>query len=126
MKIKVGENMEEWISLNEYTRRYKVSSETAKKLIADGNIECRKTKGGYYKIKVGGKIESKEYEEIKKENERLRATLNNINSILKGVIQMKDLSYKQKYLLLKNALGFTGIVVTYVAIFANYFIKQRR
>ena len=78
--------MEEWISLNEYTRRYKVSSETAKKLIADGNIECRKTKGGYYKIKVGGKIESKKYEEMKKENERLRATLNNINSILKGVI----------------------------------------
>ena len=86
MKIKVGENMEEWISLNEYTRRYKVSSETAKKLIAEGKIECIKTEGGYYKIKVGGKLESKEYEEMKKENERLRATLNNISSILKGVI----------------------------------------
>ena len=36
---------------------------------------------------------------------------------------MKDLSYKQKYLMLKTALGFTGIVVTYVAIFANYFIR---
>ena len=39
------------------------------------------------------------------------------------VIQMKDLSDKQKYLLLKNALGFTGIVVTYVTLIANYFIK---
>lgn len=36
---------------------------------------------------------------------------------------MKDLNDKQKYLLLKNALGFTGIVVTYVTLIANYFIK---
>ena len=78
--------MEEWISLNEFTRRYKVGTDVAKKLIAEGKIECIKTEGGYYKIKVGGKLESKEYEEMKKENERLRATLNNISSILKGVI----------------------------------------
>ena len=36
---------------------------------------------------------------------------------------MKDLNDKQKYLLLKNALGFIGIVVTYVTLIANYFIK---
>lgn len=36
---------------------------------------------------------------------------------------MKDLSYKQKYLLLKYLLGFTSIVAIYVTIFANYFIK---
>lgn len=36
---------------------------------------------------------------------------------------MKDLSDKQKYLLLKYILGFTGIVVTYVTLIANYFIK---
>ena len=36
---------------------------------------------------------------------------------------MKDLNDKQKYLMLKNALGFTVIVVTYVTLIANYFIK---
>lgn len=36
---------------------------------------------------------------------------------------MKDLSYKQKYLMLKTGLGFIGIVVTYVLLVANYFIK---
>ena len=33
------------------------------------------------------------------------------------------LSYKQKYLLLRNALGFTSIVAIYVTLIANYFIK---
>ena len=33
------------------------------------------------------------------------------------------LSYKQKYLLLKYILGFTGIVATYVLLVVNYFIK---
>ena len=36
---------------------------------------------------------------------------------------MKHLSYKQKYLLCKSILGFIGIVVTYVTLIANYFIK---
>lgn len=36
---------------------------------------------------------------------------------------MKNLSDKQKYLMLKSGLGFIGIVVTYVTLIANYFIK---
>ena len=52
--------MEEWISLNEYMRRYKTGYEAVKNMIANKEVECRMTPGGYYKIKVGGDSVSRE------------------------------------------------------------------
>lgn len=59
--------MEEWISLNEFMRRNKVGYEVALQMIHNGEIECRKTPGGRYKIRVGGDTVSKEMYEQEKE-----------------------------------------------------------
>ena len=51
--------MEEWISLNEYMRRYKTGYEAVKKMIANKEVECRMTPGGYYKIRVRWRYSNK-------------------------------------------------------------------
>jgi len=51
---------EEWISLNEYMKRNKIGYETALHLIYEQKVDCQKTKGGRYKIKVGGDTVSRE------------------------------------------------------------------
>ncbi len=77
--------MEEWISLNEYSRRYKMNHVQVKKLIAEGKVDFFLTEGGYYKIKVGGQKDSKREEALLKENAELKATLKNLQSILNQV-----------------------------------------
>lgn len=64
--------MEEWISLNEFMQRYKIGHEVALQMIHNKEIECRKTAGGRYKIKVGGDTVSKELYDKEKER-RIRA-----------------------------------------------------
>ena len=77
--------MEEWISLNEYSKRYKMSHDQVKILISAGKLEYFLTEGGYYKIKVGGQQSSKKEEELLKENSELKATLKNLQSILSQI-----------------------------------------
>lgn len=75
--------MDEWISLNEYMRRYKVGHTVIKKMIADKELETRKTPGGQYKIHVGGNTVSKElYEEEHKKRIEAETTLNLITKML--------------------------------------------
>ena len=75
--------MEEWISLNEYMRRYKTGYETVKKMIANKEVECRMTPGGYYKIKVGGDSVSKEiYEQEKEKRIKAETTLQLLQNVL--------------------------------------------
>ena len=59
--------MEEWISLNEYMKRYKMGYSAVLNLINEGSVEHIKTEGGHYKIKVGGNSVSKEMYELEKE-----------------------------------------------------------
>ena len=77
--------MEEWISLNEFSKRYKMSHDQVKILISEGKVDYFLTEGGYYKIKVGGQQSSKREEELIKENSELRATIKNLQSILSQV-----------------------------------------
>lgn len=76
---------EEWISLNEYSRRYRMNHEQVKKLIAEGKVDYFMTEGGYYKIKVGGQRDRTREEQLLKENAELRATIKNMQSILSAV-----------------------------------------
>ncbi len=76
---------EEWISLNEYSRRYKMHPIQVKKLISEGKVDCFLTKCGYYKIKVGGQKDTKREEELLQENAELKATIRNMQSILSQV-----------------------------------------
>ena len=57
--------MEEWISLNEFMKRYRVGYDVALQMIHDGKVDYQKTEGGRYKIKVGGDTVSRElYEKV--------------------------------------------------------------
>ena len=59
--------MEEWISLNEYMRRYRMGYNEVKRLILKNDVEWRQTEGGHYKIKVGGDTVSREQYEYERE-----------------------------------------------------------
>ena len=75
--------MEEWISLNEYMRRYKTGYETVKKTIANKEVESRMTPGGYQNIKVGGDSVSKEiYEQEKEKRIKAETTLQLLQNVL--------------------------------------------
>lgn len=74
---------EEWISLNEYMRRNKIGYEVALQMISNREVQCQKTKGGRYKIKVGGDTVSKEmYEQEKEKRIRAETTLKLLQNIL--------------------------------------------
>ncbi len=75
--------MEEWISLNEFMRRYKVGYDVALQMIHNGEVECKKTTGGRYKIKVGGDTVSRQlYEEEHRKRIEAETTLNLLQKIL--------------------------------------------
>ncbi len=57
----------EWISLNEFMRRNRIGYEVALQMIENKEVECRRTNGGHYKIKVGGDTVSRNLYEIEKE-----------------------------------------------------------
>lgn len=59
--------LEEWISLNEFMQRYKIGHDVALQMIHNKEVECRKTPGGRYKIKIGGDTVSKEIYDKEKE-----------------------------------------------------------
>ena len=75
--------MEEWISLNEFMKRYRVGYEVALKMIHNNEVECKKTAGGRYKIKVGGDTVSRElYEKEKQKRIEAETTLNLLRQVL--------------------------------------------
>lgn len=75
--------MEEWISLNEYMRRYKVGYEVALQMIDNNEVECKKTSGGRYKIRVGGDTVTRNvYEEERKKRIEAETTLQLLQKIL--------------------------------------------
>lgn len=75
--------MEEWISLNEYAKRYKMNPNSVKQLIAKGEVLAKKLDSGYYKIKVGGDTVSRHiYEEEKKKRIQAETKLELLKKIL--------------------------------------------
>ena len=52
--------MEEYITLNEYMRRFKLGHQNVLNLIATNQVEYQVTQSGRYRIKVGGNSVSKE------------------------------------------------------------------
>ena len=75
--------MEEWISLRQYMKRFKLGYEVVLQMINNREVEYRKTPGGQYKIKVGGNTVSKElYEEERKKRIEAETTLNLITKML--------------------------------------------
>ena len=75
---------QEWISLNEYSRRYKMHPTQVKKLISEGKLDYFLTEGGYYKIKVTDKnlVTREEYNKVLERAIKAETKLENIEKIL--------------------------------------------
>ena len=74
--------MEEWISLNEFMRRYKMGYEAVLKLIQEGKVDAQKV-GSRYKIRVGGDTVSRElYEKTLERAIKAETMLANIKAVL--------------------------------------------
>lgn len=75
--------MEEWISLQEFMRRKKVGQEVAYQMLHSGKYEYEMTKGGRYKIKVGGDtVPRARYEELLQENAELKTKLESVKLLV--------------------------------------------
>lgn len=75
--------MEEWISLNEFMRRYKFGYDVALQMIHEGKVDYQKTEGGRYKIRVGGDTVSRElYERTLERAIKAETMLHNIKAVL--------------------------------------------
>lgn len=74
--------MEEWISLNEFMKRYKMGYEAVLKLIHEGKVDAQKI-GSRYKIRVGGDTVSRElYEKTLERAIKAETKLQNIKAVL--------------------------------------------
>lgn len=74
--------MEEWISLNEFMKRYKMGYEAVLKLINEGKVDAQKI-GSRYKIRVGGDTVSRElYEKTLERAIKAETKLQNIKAVL--------------------------------------------
>ena len=77
--------MEEWVSLTEYCKRYKMNQANVKHLIHEGKLEAVRTQKGHYKIKINGDSVSREqYEELLKRCVLAETQLNFIKQIVGG------------------------------------------
>lgn len=75
--------MEEWISLTKYMERYHIGYKEVKRMIDNNELEYRQTKGGQYKIKVGGDTVSRElYETEKAKRIEAETKLNLLRKVL--------------------------------------------
>lgn len=82
---------EEWISLKEFMKRRKVGYEVALQMIENKEVECRKTDGGRYKIKVGGNSVSREiYEQEKEKRIQAETKLNLLKTILNEGVKKNE------------------------------------
>lgn len=77
---------EEWISMTEYMKRYKIGYETVKNMIYKKELEVKETPGGQYRIKVGKDNVSRKVYEAEKER-RIQAETK--LDILKKIILKK-------------------------------------
>jgi hypothetical protein len=76
---------EEWISQNEYMRRYGLGFATVKELVDTKQVESIHV-GSHIRIKVGGNTVSKEiYEEEKKKRIEAETIILTLKKILEGV-----------------------------------------
>lgn len=77
--------MEEWVSLTEYCKRYKMNQANVKHLIHEGKLEAVRTQKGHYKIKVNSNSVSRElYEKLLERCVIAETQLQNIKQIIGG------------------------------------------
>ncbi len=77
--------MEEWVSLTEYCKRFKMNQANVKHLIYEGKLEAVRTQKGHYKIKVNANTVSRElYEKLLERCVTAETQLKSIKQIIGG------------------------------------------
>lgn len=74
---------EEWVTQNEYMRRYGFGFDSMKHLIRTQQVEVMYLQNGNIRIKVGGNsVPREQYESVLKENVKLHTEIENIRKIV--------------------------------------------
>ena len=76
-----------YISAEEYSRQSGLGVEEVKRLCRIGEISCKRTEKGYYKIPIYNDdvVSKKEYEKIKEENTKLKTIITTIASTVNQI-----------------------------------------
>lgn len=76
-----------YISAEKYSKESGLGVEEVKRLCRLGEIPCKMTEGGYYKIPIyEDAVPKEQYEKVKEENIRLKTVLEQIGNTAKQVI----------------------------------------
>lgn len=81
--------LEQWISQCAYMKKFHIGFSEMKHLIDTKQVECRKTEGGQYKIKIGGDTVSKEmYENERKKRIEAETKLNVLKNMFQSALEI--------------------------------------
>lgn len=76
-----------YVSAEKYSKESGLGVEEVKRLCRLGEIPCKMTEGGYYKIPIyEDAVPKEQYEKVKEENIRLKTVLEQIGNTAKQVI----------------------------------------
>jgi len=80
-------NIPKYLSAEEYSRQSGLGVQEVKRLCRMGEIPCKMTEGGYYKIPIyEDAIPIEEYQKLKDENTKLKTILETILNTVKQTI----------------------------------------
>lgn len=76
-----------YVSAEKYSKESGLGVEEVKRLCRLGEIPCKMTEGGYYKIPIyEDAVPKEQYEKVKEENIRLKTVLEQIGNTAKQVV----------------------------------------
>lgn len=76
-----------YISAEEYSRQSGLGVEEVKRLCRLGEISCKRTEKGYYKIPIyDDAVPKEQYEKVKEENTKLKTILTQINTTITNLV----------------------------------------
>lgn len=80
-------NIPKYVSAEKYSKESGLGVEEVKRLCRLGEIPCKMTEGGYYKIPIyEDAVPKEEHEKVKEENIRLKTIIKQISNAAKQAI----------------------------------------
>ena len=87
MKKGVIQVIPRYISAEKYSKQSGLGVEEVKRLCRIGEIPCKMTEGGYYKIPIyEDSVPIEQYEKVKNENIKLKTILEQIRNTTKQIV----------------------------------------
>ena len=86
-----------YVSAEEYSRQSGMGVEEVKRQCRIGEIPCKMTEKGYYKIPIyEDSVPIEEHQKVKEENMRLRTLIETIFNTAKTGVERKSIKWKKK------------------------------